>query len=55
MGRCDSHYKRHYRPSPQRAKEIAQNEDGPRGGGMGEMVRWRGGGHTLHNAGSLGH
>ncbi len=40
QGESDSHYKRHLRLFPQRAKEIAQNEDGAAGGvggGAGEV------------------
>lgn len=44
QGESDSHYKRHKRLSPQRAREIAQNEDGPGGGWRGReggRLRWR--------------
>lgn len=52
QGESDSHYKRHKRLSPQRAREIAQNEDGPGGGLEGTGGRAF---KVAHNAGSLGH
>ena len=55
QGESDSQYKWQKRPAPQRATEIAPNDEGPGGGGLLEGTEGGRAFKVAHNAGSLGH